>query len=133
MRAEETLQMMADFYGDLFPTRKSALDHLFCVIGNGYKWIDGELIDTDNETTSRYRLVKPIKDAKFRRLDDPDEIYKWYPIVPKYSYICNYPANIKADWFELLNECRSLLEADGISVPYPHESNGWYKIIGGHE
>lgn len=44
MKAEETLQYMADFCSDIFPTRKHALDHLFCVIGNGYDWVNGELV-----------------------------------------------------------------------------------------
>ena len=59
MRAEDTLQYMADFYSELFPTRKHALNHLFCVIGNGYKWIDGELVD---ERTMLFDLnaAKPL-------------------------------------------------------------------------
>lgn len=48
MRAEDQLQYMADFYPELFPTRKHALNHLFCVLGNGYDWINGELIDDDS-------------------------------------------------------------------------------------
>ena len=48
MRAEDQLQYMADFYPELFPTRKHALNHLFCVLVNGYDWINGELIDDDS-------------------------------------------------------------------------------------
>ncbi len=65
MRAEDTLQYMADFYPELFPTRKHALNHLFCVLGNGYEWINGELVDDDNEYEKRYKLRNHIKRAEF--------------------------------------------------------------------
>ena len=45
MKPERTLQKMYDEYPQLFPTRHHALDHLFCVIGNGYEWKKGELVD----------------------------------------------------------------------------------------
>ena len=47
MTAENTLQWMMDFYSDLFPTRQRGLDHLFCTIGNGYEWVNGELVCED--------------------------------------------------------------------------------------
>ena len=62
MRAEDTLQFMFDFYPNLFPTRKHCLDHLFCTVGNGYKWKNGELVE-DDEYTKRYKLKKPMKKA----------------------------------------------------------------------
>ena len=44
MKPERTLQKMYDEYPHLFPCRQQALDHLFCVIGNGYEWKKGELV-----------------------------------------------------------------------------------------
>lgn len=156
MRAEDELQFMMDFYPDLFPTRKHCLDHLFCVIGNGYQWIDGELVDNDDEYHKRYQIVEHIKRAKgkneeyfykcmdeekkkneecfYKRMDEEirlksilKENYKqrfgdmkynfsWYPLSKKYSYLYNYPENIKPDWLSILNECKQLLEADGIKI-----------------
>ena len=55
MRAEDTLQYMADFYSDIFPTRKHCLDFLFCVVGNGYEWVNGELISEDDKYEKRYK------------------------------------------------------------------------------
>jgi hypothetical protein len=49
MKLEQTIQYMYDFYPDLFPDRKSALNHLFLTIGNGMVWHDGQLIDKDFE------------------------------------------------------------------------------------
>ena len=137
MRAEDTLQYMADFYPDIFHTRKHALDHLFCVIGNGYEWVNGELVDNDNEYEKRYKLRKQIKKAKFKReenwyqmnkffynlygLDEKQKIpmqytFEWYPLSKKYSALFTYPEDIKDDWKELLEECKSMLIADGIDL-----------------
>lgn len=143
MKAENTLQIMMDFYGDLFYTRQLCLDHLFCTIGNGYEWKNGELIDTDeDERVKRYKFKKDIKKAKpafdieqrglqqakvaemtlrAKALMNPKMLdmmpTKWYPIAEEYSYICNYPEDIKPDWLAILEECKEMLKADGIEVP----------------
>ena len=43
MTLELTIQYMFDTYPTLFKERADCLNHLFCVIGNGYGWQDGEL------------------------------------------------------------------------------------------
>ena len=48
MKPERTLQRMYDEFPKLFPVRQRALNHLFCVIGNGYSWHKGEIV-SDNE------------------------------------------------------------------------------------
>lgn len=48
MRAEQELQKMFDEYPILFGTRQECLDHLFCVIGNGYVWRCGMLVKCDD-------------------------------------------------------------------------------------
>lgn len=137
MRVEDTLQYMADFYPDIFPTRKHCLNHLFCVIGNGYEWVNGELVDDDSKYEKRYKLRKPIKKAEFEReenwyqmnefyktlyeLDETVKIpmkydFEWYPFSKKYSALFTYPENIKDDWKTLLEECKAMLIADGIDL-----------------
>lgn len=139
MKAENTLQIMMDFYSDLFYTRQKCLDHLFCCIGNGYEWKNGELIETDadDERLQRYSLKKDIIHAEpsefVKQLGLQQESIqktlmeikgridftpnKWYPISKEYSYICNYPDDIKPDWLALINECKEMLIADNIEVP----------------
>lgn len=132
MRAEDTLQFMMDFHGSIFYSRQKCLDHLFCVIGNGYDWVDGELVENDSDTKtllSRWKLIKPIKYAKptetvaecgiiredmynRRSLNVP----KWCPLSKEYSYLYNYPDDIKDDWKTLLEECKQMLIADGIDI-----------------
>lgn len=130
MKAEDTLQLMMDFDSEIFYNRQRCLDYLFCCVGNGYQWVNGELVKTDNsvieDILSRWQLKEPIKKAKPRKdsvliesvkksmndklpLDD-----KWYPLSLKHSYIFNYPKDIKDDWWELICECRDMLIEDGI-------------------
>lgn len=132
MRAEDTLQFMMDFYGDTYYNRQKCLDELFCTVGNGYEWVDGELIPTESITgkfLKRWQLIRPITHA------EPDEFVlqngeiqetldlfncietkKWYPLSKKYSRLFNYPDDIKPDWKALLEECKQMLIEDGIDI-----------------
>lgn len=138
MRPEDTMQFMMDFYPDIFPTRKHCLNHLFCVIGNGYEWINGELVNKDDTFERRYKIVESMNKAKPRdedfynnmlRLENElkevmGEDYKinhkysfeWYPLCKEYSKLYTYPENITDDWMELLNECKEMLIKDAIEV-----------------
>ena len=137
MRAEDTLQYMADFYSDIFPTRKHALNFLFCTIGTEYEWKNGELIG-DSKYEKRYKLRKPIEKAEFEREDNwlimhetykelnnifDDKIpnkygFEWYVDDKNSLYEgCNLlaiPEDITPDWKALVEECKLLLVADGI-------------------
>ena len=130
MRAEDTLQFMADFYPSIFPTRKHCLNHLFCTIGNGYRWVKGELVEDDDKKYNRYRLVKPVRKAEFEDERDwwvryrfelemheetgkrinPDYFFEWSQPSREYSYIYHFPKNIRPDWKALLEECRQMLK-----------------------
>lgn len=136
MRAEDTLQFMADFYPSVFPTRKHCLNHLFCAIGNGYRWVKGELVEDDDKKYNRYRLVKPVRKAEFEDERDwwvryrfelemheetgkrinPDYFFEWSQPSREYSYIYHFPKNIRPDWKELLEECRQMLKEDGVEI-----------------
>ncbi len=135
MRAENTLQYMADFYPELFPTRKHCLDYLFCTVGNGYEWINGELAHK-GEYEKKYKLKKTIEKAEFKFEQDwlrMNKFYKelyekgskkipyeydfeWYPLSKEYSALYNYPDDIKPDGKLLLEECKQMLIKDGIEV-----------------
>lgn len=136
MTAENTIQWMMDFYPEIYPTRKHCLNQLFCVIGNGYKWKNGELIDSDpDEYCARYKFKKPIKKAvspheehwyemfewhhMLKQITPEHRIpveyeFEWYPVCESYSYIVNYPDNITDSWKSALLECKQLLQQDGI-------------------
>ena len=142
MKAENTLQLMMDFYGDEFYTRNKCLEYLFCIVDNGFKWVDGELVDTNNDIRfNRYIFKEDIKRAepvdvvkevgllqeekhlmllKRKNVNKHkiEEIVKdRYVINKKYSYICNYPTDIKEDWLKLIEEFKDVLKKNGIKVP----------------
>lgn len=60
MTVERTLQGMYDNFPGLFKERADCYNQLFCTVGNGYEWIDGELIDVCAPNTPRH----PLKDGK---------------------------------------------------------------------
>jgi hypothetical protein len=66
MNVELTIQDMFDNYPTLFKERADCLDHLFCAIGNGYEWVNGELIDGSCDITQEYvdRLSSRLVDGK---------------------------------------------------------------------
>lgn len=45
---EETVARQLRNYPGLFENRTQALHHLFCVLGNGYDWVGGELVAYDD-------------------------------------------------------------------------------------
>ena len=49
MNLELTIQNMFNNYPTLFKERSDCLDHLFCAIGNGYHWHNGELCSNDDD------------------------------------------------------------------------------------
>ena len=53
MNVELTIQEMFDEYPTLFKERADCLNHLFCCIGNGYEWINGELVEAFDDHTNR--------------------------------------------------------------------------------
>ena len=131
MRAEDTLQYMMDFWGKIFPTRKHCLDHLFFTIGNGYEWVDGELVTKDSDFLDRWQLKEPIEYAKpaesvlatyytRKRLLNIDgkDIDDWlFKNLSKYSKIYNLPDDIKDDWLDLAIEAIGYATDVDITIP----------------
>lgn len=154
MTLEEEIQTMFDQYPSLFQERRDALNHLFCTIGNGYDWVDGELLPISTKNEKGDTIFCSRKDKHDEWEDNPDfhhvfrgqldldgkavqrittgedaELYfsvvkyrlrigkpahSWCPLSKRFSYILNYPENIKPDWLVGIEETKQLLAADGI-------------------
>lgn len=70
MDFETTLKSCLMEYPSIFPNALSVYDHLFCTIGNGYEWENGQLVDgKDKAITIEEAVVKQIQDL----IDDPIE------------------------------------------------------------
>lgn len=133
MTLENTIQAMLDFGGDSYLTRKDCYNHLFCTIGTGYEWVNGELVSDDfDKQLSRYESVDVVKaverpnalqlwEAREKTYSEMSEQMHnkhefWYPLSKRYSHLFNYPDDIKPDWLEAINECRQMLKDDGIDI-----------------
>ena len=175
MNVELTIQAMFDDYPTLFKERSDCLNQLFCVIGNGYEWYNGELVeDADaylreeikvleshlvngkafqhNKMSLRAEALEYYKrrmekrpeqysnNALSRKLDEeyfnsiPDDQYhkyerskRWYFYInipgkdrvdyhKNYAFLWNYPEDIKPDWLEAIEECKTLLREDGFEI-----------------
>lgn len=178
MNVELTIQEMYDEYPDLFKDRADCMNQLFCTIGNGMQWRNGELVTIDdgyrtgeeietleshlvegkafqhNKLTVQdvllyfgiYKTREEIPDALRERF--PDDRYhrylraeRWYfakeaillnrvhlqkiggtaPCPSEdYAFLLNYPEDIKPDWLQAIEECRSMIQEDGYTLPQPN-------------
>lgn len=78
MRLEETIQFLYDQYPGLFSSRKEALDQLFCSIGNGYDWDNGQLVASEDIPADLVLILGEDGKAKrsMERLKAKQESYK---------------------------------------------------------
>jgi hypothetical protein len=61
MTFEVTIQTMYDAYPEFFKERADCLNHLFCTLGNGWEWKNGQLVSSDKE----YKKFK-VRELKTR-------------------------------------------------------------------
>lgn len=144
MTVETTIQEMFDHYPLLYSTRKECLDHLFCTIGNGYEWKWGQLIyddgnslrdkdmhDADYAKPFHAKAHQSIKNIKARQkrnavfekagITKSDDEHHWYPLSKEFSYLFHVPRNAKQDWKDAAEECKKMLEEDGIDWRLAHD------------
>lgn len=113
MTLEETIQSMYDYFPDLFQERWQAINQLFIVIGNGYEWVDGELVyDSDrppiNPLGSDGKAFQYNKREKTRLdLFYPD---CHYGVCKGYSYMDVYPEDVKSDWLIGIKEAEDIVK-----------------------
>lgn len=72
MNVKDTFWQCFNLYPSLFQTRADVIDHLFFVIGNGYRWHCGELIDDEPRKTldeiTEERIAREVRDISCVRL-----------------------------------------------------------------
>lgn len=104
MKFEETIQNCFDYYPELFQSRISVLNQLFCTIGNGYEWVNGELVDDEDLPT--FNQLDENGKAKQYNIIEEDALFgtKIYALSDKYSYLINFPEDIKEDWLNGIKE-----------------------------
>jgi hypothetical protein len=126
-------------YPAIFPNKWSVYHHWFCVNGNGYEWIEGELRYSDEEankpidlkgaiehqfglcasekellTTPLKYLIARLQEGVLSLLDVETGIVDFTPkekLYPlcQYAKIMNIPDNIKPEWLEAVKEMYNYL------------------------
>ena len=99
MKVELTIQNMFNKYPTLFKERADCLDHLFCCIGNGYEWKNGELVQIFSDGNldinhlqsclvdgKAYQHNKLSLRAESQRYEDERIAEGWYE-----TYVEKYP------------------------------------------
>lgn len=117
-------------YPDLYPKRTSCLNHLLCVNGNGYEWINGELI-------SDYEIEYDVRPRKISRDEALEILYdrsiretNFYPLC-QYAKICNIPYDITESWMLAVMETFRyiLLVPENGDVDYQNNINSIRPVI----
>lgn len=60
MKLEETIQYLFDEYPGIYGHRWQALDQLYCTNGNGYDWVNGELVACNEENEGRKGYIAQL-------------------------------------------------------------------------
>lgn len=76
MDFKNTLRTSLMMYPSIHPNALTVYDHLFCVIGNGYSWENGELVEHGKKATS-------VKDAVIKAI----EFHLIDPVVDPFDHI----------------------------------------------
>lgn len=134
MTLELTIQYLFNTYPGLFKDRSDCLDHLFCTIGNGFDWKDGELVygyDDFDKMDEAYLKTCLVDGKAFQhnRLSLRAEA-KYYMEDDK--RVCKYPED--SELRHIYEEAdKKYLESlpDDVYHKRPREKR-WYFYLGGY-
>lgn len=119
MQSNTVEQVFADcykYYPDLFRTRVDVIDHLFFVVGNGYRWVDGVLVEINPDPLARIEYQLDADDDGVRPLPDDGEPRCFYPVSRDYSAVYTVPDDVRPDWLALAYTAAIMLrDRSGIS------------------
>lgn len=123
MKLEEEIQYLYDNHPHFFQTRKDCLNHLFCVVGHGYQWVNGQLVSIGNckinvDTGEIMSINEPkieLKgDNKAKQTILYDRKYykhfsdQWHPVC-EYSAIKTHSDDIQEDWQRGITETITMI------------------------
>jgi hypothetical protein len=101
---EWTVRDMIGRYPSLFHSRTQAIHHLFIVLGCGYEWIDGKLVER-HESRAGHRIPMEAVEILANHKMPIERVYPW-------TELCNLaelPEDADADWKAAAEEARHLL------------------------
>lgn len=117
---QETVKFCFENYPELYQDKASVFSYLFLVGGNGFRWVDGELVDAfadeverpSNFCTSREKAIQKYN------LENIDEVMKEnieFTYSPHFTSlggaIFSIPENAKPDWRQAATEVISAVRS----------------------
>lgn len=114
MTVEKTLLYMQLNNPERYSNRKQCLNDLFCKGNNEFIWINGELIPKKllhySEFYHNISKIIGIQNIEYNNCEfkDNKKDIQWDFPEP-FSYLYNYPLNIKQDWYEALIETNNYI------------------------
>lgn len=117
MKPERTLQRMYDEFPKLFPVRQRALNHLFCVVGNGYSWYKGEVVHNEELFIWDNEFERFVIDPNYKIDEESDiistppkteeenkkDMEEWHMLLAKLRYRLHPETSIEEHYKDLEN------------------------------
>lgn len=101
--------------------QKNLLDAFYFYLNN-HSFSEFEIANDKNT----YHIILTMDDIivisdKYKEINSNHKIpihyqFEWYPLSKEYSYLYNYPIDIKDDWKKILEETKKYLQKDGIEI-----------------
>lgn len=111
MNVKDTVRDCLYNYPRIFKNKWDIYHHLFAVNGNGYEWVNGQLVDDyyededdeDKEYIPQESTVPDDWDSNGRENDFTPAKDKIYPLC-QYAKMLDIPDDIQPDWKEAVKE-----------------------------
>lgn len=136
MTLELTIQDMFDCYPTLFKERADCLNQLFCTIGNGYEWKNGELCRAFSPDMERINhLASRLIDGKahqYKKLSVRDEARLYEEKRIAEGWYGRYKEQYPDEDIEHLRQVREKTIAelpDDVFYHIPERAKRWYFYI----
>jgi len=103
MNVEDTVYEGIRYFPTLFGKKADVLAHIFCTLGGGYNWVDGELCEDLEMPSLEGRHEKPRQideNNVLARCADRTPFDHCYPMSKNYCNLASVPLDVKDDWFE---------------------------------
>lgn len=101
--------------------QKNLLDAFYFYLNN-HSFSEFEIANDKNT----YHIILTMDDIivvsdKYKEINSNHKIpihyqFEWYHLSKEYSYLYNYPIDIKDDWKKILEETKKYLQKDGIEI-----------------
>ena len=113
MKYEEDKRISMKYYPRLFLDETDYLRHLFFVNGNGYDWINGELVCHETEEDAKQAHEEFMRNETERNLSE---------LMPEYSYYGKTPEETRQKEIDYRMFCIEEM---------PEENNCWFLLSDG--